>query len=137
MERADAGVGLAVGAGGPHATIQPTSAIRMAARLAIRRARRKDRGGTGRSNRVASAVGSCDTRAAVKLRLSLIFVLAGACAKPSQMPARTLPNPPAPDLYHLCSDVRFQSMCTPVPDQQPVRVDTNLAYPRPVTASAG
>lgn len=53
------------------------------------------------------------------------------------MPARTLPNPPAPDIYHLCSDARFQSMCTPAPEADRQQIDTNFLSPRALLSSAG
>lgn len=77
------------------------------------------------------------------LLLLAIALGSGACAKQGQVRTE-MPDPPAPDIYHLCSDARFQSMCTPVMDeqpvfeeQQPVRVDTNMTSPRAFHPSAG
>lgn len=70
----------------------------------------------------------------------LLFVVTAlamtACTKHGHAPARTPTSPPV-DLYNLCSDARFKSACTPVPDEQPVRVDTNLTAPRALGSSAG
>ena len=86
-----------------------------------------------------------DTRAAMTLR-RILLVLAlgtGACAKQGQVRTQ-MPDQPAPDLYHLCNDARYRSMCTPVVDEQtvvpleqPVRVDTNITSPHAFGVSAG
>lgn len=60
------------------------------------------------------------------VRASLIVLATSGCVKPVAV------ERPAPDLYHLCNDARFQSLCTPVPAQdpaQPIRIDTNLMSP--------
>jgi hypothetical protein len=68
------------------------------------------------------------------VRASLLLLATSGCVK------QVAVERPAPDLYHLCNDARFQSLCTPVPAQepanipafqQPIRVDTNLTSPNP------
>ena len=74
---------------------------------------------------------------AMMLRLLPLMLALAACAKQGQVPARTMPEPPAPDLYNLCRDARFQSMCTPVPDGDYQQVDTNLQWRRALVLLAG
>lgn len=64
--------------------------------------------------------------------LALAGALAlGACAK--QVPvAAPVPAPAHKtlDIYHLCDDARFESMCTPASTERGMQVDTNLESAR-------
>jgi len=57
--------------------------------------------------------------------LCLITLATTACVKQGQVRER-----PAPELRLLCTDPRYQSVCTPGDPGAP-QVDTNLAVPPP------
>jgi len=38
------------------------------------------------------------------------------------------------DIYHLCDDTRFESMCAPASMERGMQVDTNLESARPRTS---
>lgn len=68
----------------------------------------------------------------LRAALVLIALATTACVKQGQVRE---PATPAPSIYELCDDARFESMCTPAPDTQPIQVDTNLATPPSADAS--
>lgn len=63
---------------------------------------------------------------------ALVTTAGTACVKPGQVRE----SQPAPTLNDLCQDARLRSLCTPAPsfEPAPIRVDTNLATPRPARA---
>lgn len=60
----------------------------------------------------------------MKLAACFVIALAAAgCVKQETIRARAVP-----DIYRLCTDPQFDSMCT---ETRPLQVDTNLASPPP------
>ena len=55
--------------------------------------------------------------------IAILTLAAAGCVKQETIRTRS-----APDIYRLCNDGRFDSMCT---ETQPLQVDTNLASPPP------
>lgn len=63
------------------------------------------------------------------VRLALMALALAACVK-TQAPV-VAPSPTQTlDIYHLCDDSRFESMCTPASTERPMQTDINLESPR-------
>jgi hypothetical protein len=63
------------------------------------------------------------------IRLALMALALGACAKQVPVAAPVPATAPASktlDIYHLCDDARFESMCSPASTERGMQVDTNL-----------
>ncbi|HSN29529.1 MAG TPA: hypothetical protein VLT45_24745 [Kofleriaceae bacterium] len=61
-----------------------------------------------------------------------------ACAKqgPAMHTERPAPERPAPALRDICTDARFQSLCTPVQMPGPTQIDINTAGRHPANPPA-
>ena len=68
------------------------------------------------------------------IRLAVLALALGACAKqvPVAAPVPAKASAPAKtlDIYHLCDDAKFESMCAPASIERGMQVDTNLESAR-------
>jgi hypothetical protein len=74
----------------------------------------------------------------MKLLLLGIAIATTACVKQGQTPSTSAPAAarPAPALRDICTDARFNSLCTPVRMPGPVQIDINTAGRQPANPPA-
>jgi hypothetical protein len=70
----------------------------------------------------------------MKLLLIGTALAATACVKQGQAPSSSVR--PAPALRDICTDARFNSLCTPVQMPGPVQIDINTAGRHPANPPA-